>query len=96
MTPETFIEEAEKLGFKLFKRTNDAFIVSIDGVGVAFFNSAYSPQGCALCKYWSDDILLDRIRLKVLLDGTPEIAYDYLELLSTLERKDSGPNPNRE
>lgn len=87
MDIEHFIEEAKKLGFTWYDKGSDIHYFLIDGIGISYFRGLYQPLGCALCKYWTDDILLERIRQKVLLDGGAEIAYDYLELLSSLERE---------
>lgn len=85
---ESFKEHAENLGFSSEDKIN---YFMEDGVGVAYYRGKYVPVGCALCKHWSDDILLEIIRQQVLLDGTANIALDYLELLSSLEREDDGP-----
>lgn len=91
MDIEKFIEEAKKLGFTCEEKAEDTYYLLIDGIGISYFRGLYQPIGCASCKYWTDEILLERIRQKVSLDGTYAIALDYLELLSSLERE---PNVN--
>lgn len=92
MTFEEFQAGALKIGYETEVDKYGITRFGVDGVGVAYFGQKYMPFGCALCKYWSDDILIERLRVKVLLDSTPEIALDYLELLFSLERTDNDPN----
>ena len=88
MTYEEFEQKALDLGFEIEKEddSNITYFL-IDDVGVSHFNDIYSPLNFAFFRYWSDDILCDRLRLEVLNRRDSSIALDYLELLSTLERK---------
>ena len=90
MSFEDFQIGALNLGYTLEIDKHGGYRYGHEGVGVAYFQNKYIPFGCALCKYFTDDVFINRLRNQLVLDGTAEIAYDYLELLSTLERTPNG------
>lgn len=87
---EEFQIRALDFGYELYIDRFDKYKFLMDGVGVSYKDGKYLPSGVALCAYWTDDILSDRLRKQVAIDQTPEIALDYLELIASLERIENG------
>lgn len=94
MTFEEFQVGALNLGYQLEMDKYGYYRFGMDGIGIAYQDGVYQPFGCFCCKYWSDDIMIEQLRAGVVIDGGAELALDYLELLSTLERIDLDTNTN--
>lgn len=86
MSFEEFQVGALNLGYSLSLDKHDVYCFEIDNVGIIYTNGKYLPYGWALCRYWSDELILEHMRAAVLTCRSAEMALDYLELLSTLER----------
>lgn len=86
MTFEEFQIGALDLGYQTYFQNDNVQRFEIDGVGVTYNGTRYTPYGWALMRYWTDELICDHLRHAVEVQGTAEMALDYLEMLKNLER----------
>ena len=84
---EEFEQKALDLDLEIEKEDDSNITYFLIDDVESHISMTYIPSKFCIFRYWSDDILCDRLRLEVLNRRDSSIALDYLELLSTLERK---------
>ena len=95
MEYKTFQKRAADLGFYPEESSYSSQNFIRKGVGVAHFNGMYSPIGCPICKKWTDELILNQYRTKLIFETSPELALEYLQLLNDTERIDDDPSSSQ-